>query len=140
RGYISTPFRFLCVDVQTGGIIWDHPGSFPQIIPAAEDLRVYMCCRDSAYAMDLETVEIHWQREDVPHTNFTQFAVDDLYLYVGLGDLIYALEKADGSTVWVDTLDSGAFLVDYPGALAVNGEYVLAKTGTTPLDRAHYRL
>jgi len=93
--------QVVCLELDSGTIIWDHSSAGAHAASPAVDDRVYFGSLDSNfYALSTQTGEVEW----FFHTGgqiFTSPAVDGQRVYFGSNDgVFYALDKQTGRLVW----------------------------------------
>ncbi len=89
-----------CINLVYGNIQWSVPVptfSETNTIPAIDDENIYVCISGNIQCHDKITGELNWQIEK--YTN--QLMVDEFYVYTLGLEFVEALNKEDGSTVWM---------------------------------------
>ncbi len=127
RGSINAVERVLCLDAQTGGILWKHEYPCPYTVsypagprttPNVDEGRVYtLGAEGDLLCLDADTGKVIWQknvRDDYGHKQSPVWGFssnplidgDKLIIYVGgKGSTVVAFNKHDGKELW-KSLDS----------------------------------
>ncbi|MBD3290515.1 PQQ-binding-like beta-propeller repeat protein [candidate division KSB1 bacterium] len=113
-----------CIDIAYGDVQWSVPvptftGS--NTLPAIDDENIYVCISGHIQCHDKMTGDLKWQIEK--YTN--QLMVDEFYLYTLGLEFVEALNKEDGSTVWLNDHWGGMNDAPRQQSMALTNNYLV---------------
>jgi outer membrane protein assembly factor BamB len=99
NGFLYTDFYMYALKADTGALVWSYAMSAPSFgSPAVENGVLYVVA-GHVYALDANTGALVWQSQD----NNCQYAptlVNGVVYVVCDSNVVYALNVADGTTIW----------------------------------------